>query len=152
MTVPTTSDLPPALAEIVEDFHALGQLDRIQLLLDFSRDLPALPEHLAAHRDLLEPVLECQAPLFLLVEVEPVPPRRIRLFFEAPPEAPTTRGFAGILRHGLDGLGAEQVLGVPDDLPSRLGLTSAVSPLRLAGMAGLLARIKRQVREKSVAA
>ena len=43
-------------------------------------------------------------------------------------------------------LTAQQVLDVPDDVPSRLGLTEAVSPLRLRGMAGMLARIKRQIR------
>ena len=32
----------------------------------------------------------------------------VPLFFSAPPEAPTTRGFAGILAEGLDGLTAER--------------------------------------------
>jgi len=38
---------------------------------------------------------------------------------------------------------------VPDDVPQRLGLAAAVSPLRLSGMAGMLFRIKRQVRDKA---
>ena len=59
---------------------------------------------------------------------------------------PTTCGFAGILHEGLDGLPAEQVLGVPDDAPYRFGLAEAVSPLRMRGMVGMLSRIKRQVR------
>jgi cysteine desulfuration protein SufE len=46
-------------------------------------------------------------------------------------------------------LTAEEVLAVPDDVPDRLGLRAAVSPLRLNGMAGMLFRIKRQVRQKS---
>jgi cysteine desulfuration protein SufE len=73
----------------------------------------------------------------------------VSVFFSAPPEAPTTRGFAGILAEGLDGMTAEEVLGVPDDLSHRLSLGEAVSPLRLRGMAGMLGRIKRQVREKA---
>jgi len=73
------------------------------------------------------------------------------VFLTAPREAPTTRGFAGILAEGLAGLTAEQVLAVPDDVPHRLGLDRAVSPLRLRGMAGMLGRIKRQVREKIAA-
>jgi cysteine desulfuration protein SufE len=75
----------------------------------------------------------------------------VHLFFDAPPEAPTTRGFAGILQTGLDGLTAAEVLAVPDDVPFRFGLGDAVSPLRLRGMVAMLARIKRQVREKSAA-
>ena len=61
----------------------------------------------------------------------------------------TTRGFAGILREGLDGLPAAELLAVPDDISDRLGLARAVSPLRLRGMAGMLGRIKRQVRERT---
>jgi cysteine desulfuration protein SufE len=75
----------------------------------------------------------------------------VRLFFQAPPEAPTTRGFAGILHEGLDGLTVGEVLAVPDDAPYRFGLGEAVSPLRLRGMVAMLSRIKRQVRVKSTA-
>ena len=139
--------LPQALEEVVEDFAAVGPQDRVQLLLELSRDLPPLPPRYADHPDLLEPVPECQSPLFLAVEVEP--DRTVHLFFSAPPEAPTTRGFAGILREGLDGQPVDTVLAVPDDFYVRLGLAEAVSALRLRGMAAMLARIKRQVREKS---
>lgn len=142
-------DLPAPLAEIVDDFTAVGTQDRLQLLLEFSQGLPPLPERYADHPELLEPVPECQSPIFLVTEVqgddENAP---VRLFFSAPAEAPTTRGFAGILREGLDGLTAGEVLATPDDVCSRMGLDEAVSPLRLRGMVGMLGRIKRQVREK----
>lgn len=144
MSAPTDG-LTADLAEIVEDFNALGVQDRLQLLLDFSRGLPPLPDRYADHPELLEPVPECQSPIFLLTEVDA--DERVHLFFSAPPEAPTTRGFAGILREGLDGLTVREVLDVPDDVSHRLGLDEAVSPLRLRGMAGMLGRIKRQVRE-----
>ncbi|HYJ76905.1 MAG TPA: SufE family protein [Kineosporiaceae bacterium] len=143
-----SDDLPESMAGIVEDFQAMSERDRLQLLLDFSRELPPLPPELEAHRDAMEPVPECQSPVFLRVDVDP--DSRVHLWFDAPREAPTTRGFASILREGLDGLTAPEVLAVPDDVPDRLGIGSAVSPLRLRGMAGMLARIKRQVREKQV--
>jgi cysteine desulfuration protein SufE len=120
--------------------------DRLQLLLEFSRELPALSERYADHRDLLEPVPECQTPLFLAVEVEP--DSTVRLFFDAPPEAPTTRGFAAILHAGLDGLPADEVLATPAEFTGQLGLQDLVSPLRLRGMAAMLARIKRQIRDQ----
>lgn len=146
--------LPEALAQIAADFAALSISDRLQLLLQFSNDLPALPERYAAHAGLLERVDECQSPLFLAVEVGPgtsAQNRPVSLFFQAAAESPTTRGFAGILHEGLDGLSAAQVLAVPNDTPYRLGLGEAVSPLRLRGMVGMLARIKRQVAAKSTA-
>jgi cysteine desulfuration protein SufE len=143
----TAETLNPRLQEIAEDFTATPDGDRLQLLLEFSRDLPALPARFADHHDLLEAVPECQTPLFLAVEVDA--DSLVHLFFDAPPEAPTTRGFAGILHAGLDGLTAGEVLDTPAEFSSQLGLQDLVSPLRLRGMAAMLARIKRQVREQS---
>ena len=141
----TVIDLPPAMAELVEEFHAVSARDRLQLLLELSDDLPPLPERYVGHLAAMEQVHECQSPLFLAVEVQD---DIVRVFFDAPPEAPTTRGFAGILHAGLDGLPSAEVLAVPDDAPYRFGLAEAVSPLRLRGMLAMLSRIKRQVRER----
>jgi len=141
--------LNPRLQEIVDDFHGVPDKDRLQLLLEFSQDLPALPERYAEHRDRMEPVPECQTPLFLAVEVEP--DETVHLYFDAPPEAPTTRGFAAILHAGLDGLDADEVLATPPEFSSQLGLSDLVSPLRLRGMAAMLSRIKRQVSRQRAA-
>jgi len=138
--------LNPRLQEIAEEFGAVGDRDRLQLLLEFSEDLPPLPARYAENRDLMEPVPECQSPLFLAVEVDD--DAVVHLFFDAPREAPTTRGFAGILHAGLDGLGADEVLETPGEFSSQLGLQDLVSPLRLRGMAAMLGRIKRKVREQ----
>lgn len=144
------SAVPAALQEIADDFGQLTGKDRLQLLLEFSDGLPELPARYTDHPELLEPVPECQSPIFLATEVEGTGREaRVRLFFSAPPEAPTTRGFAGILAEGLDGLSAGEVLAVPLDVTGRLGLAEVVSPLRLRGMAGMLGRIQRQVRQKA---
>lgn len=146
------TDLPSALATIRDDFLALEQYERLQLLLEFSNELPGLPAKYADHPDLLERVEECQSPVFIFVDVEPpTADGVVHLHATAPKEAPTTRGFASILVQGLAGLTAEQVLDVPDDYPLTLGLTEAVSPLRIRGMSALLGRTKRQVREKTAA-
>jgi cysteine desulfuration protein SufE len=137
-------ELPPKLAELVDDFAEVGVKDRLQLLLELSQELPELPERYAEHRDAMEPVPECQTPLFLAVEIDPE--QTVHLFFDAPAEAPTTRGFASIMYNGLDGEHADTVLGVPNDFYLALGLGEAVSPLRLRGMAAMLARIKNRVR------
>ncbi|WP_232663922.1 SufE family protein [Pseudonocardia sp. TRM90224] len=143
--------LPPQLAELVDEFAEVGPRDRLQLLLELSDELPELPPRYADAADTMEQVHECQSPLFLAVEVEPDGDRLVHLFFSAPPEAPTTRGFASIMRTGLDGEPAADVLAVPDDFYVALGLAQAVSPLRLRGMAAMLARIKNQVRTATAA-
>lgn len=127
------------------DFQALGIKDRLNLLLEFSENLPALPPRYADHPDLLERVEECQSPIYLFVEVDQ---DIVNLFFSAPEEAPTTRGFASILHSVIDGLSVTEALAINDDFPSMIGLSEAVSPLRMRGMRGMLARIKRQVAEK----
>jgi len=142
----TTGTLNPRLQEIVEDFIAVPDRDRLQLLLEFSQDLPALPARYAGRRELLEPVPECQTPVLLAAEVDD--DGIVHLFFDAPPEAPTTRAFAAILHAGLDGLRTDEVLATPGEFSSHLGLQDLVSPLRLRGLAAMLARIKRQVREQ----
>lgn len=137
--------VPAALAEIIDDFNAVTERERLELLLEFSDGLPALPERFSQHPELLEQVVECQSPLFLAVEIAATPAHEVSLFFSAPPEAPTSRGFAGVLAEGLDGLPAGEILAVPDDMPDRLGLTRAITPLRMRGMTSMLGRIKRQV-------
>lgn len=145
----TSETLPAQLAEIREDFLELEVKERLQLLLEFSNELPELPERYRDHPDLLERVEECQSPVFIFVEVDD--DNIVHLFATAPKEAPTTRGFASILSQGLAGLTVEEVLAVPDDYPQTIGLTEAVSPLRIRGMSALLGRTKRQVREKTAA-
>ncbi len=135
--------LPPKLAEIVEDFAAVDGKDKLTLLLELSDELPALPPEIEAAD--MEQVPECQTPLFLTVDAADA--EHVHLYFQAPPEAPTTRGFASILHQGLDGESREAVLGVPEDFYAALGLADTVSPLRLRGLSAMLARIKRQVRE-----
>jgi cysteine desulfuration protein SufE len=142
----TVEALPPALAEIVDMFATSPPRDRLELLLDYSQSLPPLPARLAEHPERLEPVPECQSPLFVAAEVGE--DRRVHLFMDAPAEAPTTRGFAGIFHAGLDGLTADEVLAVPGDVTSRMALAEVVSPLRLRGAAALLGRVQRQVREQ----
>ncbi len=136
--------LPPQLAELVDEFAEVGPKQRLELLLELSRELPELPERYADAAGSMEQVHECQSPLFLAVEVDEA--QKVHLFFSAPPEAPTTRGFASIMRTGLDGEPAADVLAVPDDFYTALGLAQAVSPLRLRGMSAMLSRIKKQVR------
>ena len=138
--------LPAPLAELVDDFADVGPKERLQMLLELSRELPELPERYLDAAATMEPVPECQSPLFLAVEVEDAGDQTVHLFFSAPPEAPTTRGFASIMSTGLDGQPAADVLAVPDDFYLALGLGQAVSPLRLRGMAAMLGRIKNLVR------
>jgi cysteine desulfuration protein SufE len=139
------SDLPETLAAIRDDFLALDVPDRLQLLLEYSDNLPEVPEGTVEDGH-WERVEECQSPVFISVVSDG---DDVSVLATAPPESPTTRGFASILVHGLQGMTRQQILETPPDFPLQLGLQNAVSMLRLRGMSGMLWRIKRQVEESA---
>lgn len=135
--------LPTRLREIVEDFAAAPDELRTELLLEMSDELPPLPAGMDSSS--MEQVVECQTPFFLATEVgeDDV----VQMWFDAPPQAPTTRGFAGILAQGLQGATRAEVLAVEKDFYDQLNLAALISPLRMRGMAAILARLQRQVAE-----
>lgn len=137
--------MPPELAEIVDEFTSAPRDVVLEMLLEYSDAVPPLPAELADHSG-MEPVPECQTPFFLKATV--AADKTVTTWFDCPPEAPTTRAFAGILASGLRGASADEVLSVPDDLYQRMGLANAISPLRVRGGSAILARLKRQVREQ----
>lgn len=136
--------VPEPLQAVIGTFKAAPAPLRLQLLLEYSKKVPPLPPELNGQRDKMEQVHECQTPFFIATEF---PDDKVILHFDAPPEAPTTRGFAGILSEGLSGLPSEAILATPDDFYRDLGLAEVISPLRLRGMSAIMGRLKRQVRE-----
>lgn len=135
--------VPEKLQTIVDTFQNAPKGLRLQLLLEYSKKVPPLPAELAENRGELERVHECQTPFFIATDVQD---ERVQFFFDAPPEAPTTRGFAGVLSEGLNGLSPSEVLGTPDTFYEDLKLGEVISPLRLRGMTAIMGRLKRQVR------
>ena len=141
----STTHVPATLAEFRDDFLALDESERLQLLLEFSNELPAVSAEVAAHPEMTERVAECQSPVYIYLDVTE---DAVTMHATAPAEAPTTRGFASILAQGITGLTPDEVLAIPDDYPQSIGLSRVVSPLRISGMTGMLLRAKNQVRQK----
>lgn len=131
------------LQKIAKMFSDAPKQVRLQALLDYSRRLPDLPGRLEDDPDLLVDVPECQTPFALRVESSEN--GAVHIFFKVPAQAPTVRGYAGILHDALDGAPAEEILAVPDDFYQYMGLQEAVSGQRLRGMGAILARLKSEV-------
>ena len=131
-------------SEIVEEFGLMPDSEKLQLLLEYSENLPDVPAKFGENPELMERVEECQAPVFIAVEGAA---ESIELYFSAPREAPTTRGFASVLHSALNGKSAKEIIELDDDFPGQLGLESLISPLRVRGMRGMLFRIKRKTKE-----
>lgn len=141
--------IPERLQAIIGAFKSAPKPLRLQLLLEYSRKVPPLPQALEGRRDQMEQVHECQTPFFVATSFAG---DTVTFHFDAPEEAPTTRGFAGILAEGLSGESAETVLATPDDFYLGMGLGEVISPLRLRGMSAIIGRLKRQVKEHLSAA
>lgn len=142
-----TDKLPPRLQEIVEDFQILQGREKLEYLLEFAETLPPLPNRLAEKRDELEQVHECMTPVFVYVENEG---GRLRYHFEVPPESPTVRGYAEILRDATEGLTAQEVVSIPHDFYLEMGMSDVLSGQRLNGLGAILSYVqqlaKRQIR------
>jgi cysteine desulfuration protein SufE len=135
--------LPATLRDTVEEFRSATPRERLDLLLEYALDLPELPDDLAARRDEMEQVHECQTPVFLYTEVKD---GAVHFYLDIPPESPTVRGYAAILAEGFNGESPAAVLNTPEDVYMLLGLHEAITPQRLRGLHSLLIYMKRQVR------
>jgi cysteine desulfuration protein SufE len=140
----TEAQWPEALQEIDNVFDDAAPDERLDMLLEYALSMPDLPEELQSARGTMEQVHECQTPVFLLSTLKE---GQVYYYLDVPREAPTVRGFAGILYEGLNGASPEAIAATPNDLYPRLGLHKVLSPLRLRGLTALLSRMKRQAQE-----
>lgn len=140
--------MPSTLDAIANELNEADKQERIELLIDFAKSLPPLPDRLAAFKDSAHRVEECQSPVFLFVELDG---DRVAIHADAPIEAPTVRGFVSILVEGLNGASTEEVLGVKNDLIERTGLLEILGMLRVRGLTGVLNRLKAMVARAMIA-
>ncbi len=137
---------PSALQQIIVEFRAATPRERLDYLLEYAYDLPDLPARLAAHREQMEQVHECQSPVFLFTEVTD---GVVHFYLDIPLESPTVRGYGSILLAGFAGATATAVLQTPDDVHVLLGLPEVITPQRVRGLHALLQYMKKQVLHKS---
>jgi cysteine desulfuration protein SufE len=138
----TVKSIPPRLREILEDFGWCEGREKLELLLEFSEQMPPLPERLHEQRDTMEPVPECMTPVFIHAETDGSS-GKISFFFDVPPESPTVRGFAEILRDGTGDATPGEVIAIPNDFYLEMGLHQVLSHQRMNGISAILAHLKR---------
>lgn len=132
--------MPASLDEIIATFQSVEPETRLELLLDFAKRLPPLaPEYRAARDAGLHSVPECMTPVFLHVTTED---GLVHLHVAVAEEAPTVKGFVGILHRAFDGATPAVVAAAPNDLVHRLGLADVLRMNRSVGLSAILSRIK----------
>jgi cysteine desulfuration protein SufE len=133
------TNLPAKLQEIIEDFSYCEGQEKLEYLLEFAERLPDLPAHLAGQHDKMDEVHECMSPVFIYAEKDN---GRVTYHFDIPPEAPTVRGFATILKEGLDGLSPAEIQTIPNEFYFQMGLQHVLTGQRLNGIGAILAHMK----------
>lgn len=138
-----TDTLPPRLQEIVEDFQIIQGREKLEYLLEFAENLPPLPDWLQEEREALEQVHECMTPVFVFVEKQD---GHLRYHFDIPPESPTVRGYAEILRDATEGLTPQEILAIPQDFYLKMGMSDVLSGQRLNGLGAILNYVQQLAR------
>ena len=131
---------PPRLIEIIDDFQMCEGNEKIELLVQYSENMPELPIHLQGPPQEMQQVEECMTPVFVKSELID---GGMQFYFDVPPESPTIRGFAAILAEGMNGSTPDEILNTPNDFYLQMGLGHVLSMQRLNGMAAILAHMKR---------
>ena len=135
---------PDTLHHILATFREASPAQRLELLVAYAETLPELPAALQQARDTMEHVDECATPVFLLAQLHE---GTVHYDIDVPRDAPTMRGFAGLLHASLNGATPTAIAATPDDLCQQLGLHAALGSLRVRGLTALLMRMKRNARD-----
>jgi cysteine desulfuration protein SufE len=135
-----SEDLPERLAEIVEDFSFVEGQEKLLYLLQFAENMPPLPDWVEAKKEEMDQVHECMTPVFIYAHEDD---GRLTYYFDVPKEAPTVRGYAGIMHEGVQNVTLEVVLKIPHEFYLDMALQNGSTGQRLNGVSAILAHMKK---------
>ncbi len=136
----TSTDIPPKLQQIIEDFQMSDDREKAQMLVEFSESLPPLPAWINTDHSDMEQIHECMTPVFVQAESEN---GKINFYFDVPKSSPTVRGFAALMQAGVGGVTPEEVLLIPGNFFQPMGLEKVLSAQRMHGISAILGHLKR---------
>lgn len=130
---------------LTSEFQELTPQERLEELLELANHLPAVS---ADRRSAPLPescrVQECQTPVYLWVDVSE---GRAHLEAVVSPKSPTVRGLVALVVEALEGEEIREILNLPNDWLSELGLSETLGMTRQHGFRGMIARIQRDVQQ-----
>ncbi len=131
------------LDQLSSEFQELEPRERLELLLEFAESLPPLPARYQAERDAGEHrIHECQTPVFIWVELNE---NAVQIAADVAPEAPTVKGFVGVLLEIFNGSSPNEILALQQNVVQRLGLIEALGMTRMRGLQAIAFYIRKQV-------
>ena len=77
--------IPPKLMEIISDFELSEGREKIELLLQYSEQMPGLPARIQEQHDSMDFVQECMTPVYVIAERDA---SGMHFFFDVPGRIP----------------------------------------------------------------
>ena len=134
------ANFPPTVEELIDEFQELEDWDeRYDLIIDFGRELPALPEELQTEENIVQ---GCMSLVWLKTEV--TDPENKVIEIKADSDSIIVKGLIVILLAHYNGKTAEQILNSDAiELFEKLGLNQHLSPQRRNGLYSMVKRLKQ---------
>ena len=136
------------LDEIIGQFQDADFQETLELLLDYSEDLPPIPERFVGELEKeVNRVPECETPVYIWVDINN---NNVEIYADVPQESPTVRGLVSILVTAFNGVTPEEVESAPQDLLTQLKLAQKLGTRRMYGLGAVYNRIKTEVKKKTM--
>ena len=121
--------------EIIEEFEAFDDwLERYELIIDYGKGLPPMPEADKNDRNLID---GCQSKVWFTVELQDG-----KLIYTGDSDAILVKGIVALLISVLSNQTPEEILKADLYFIDRIGLREHLSPTRSNGVAAMLKQMK----------
>lgn len=126
--------------EIIEEFNFLDDwVDRYELIIDYGKNLPTLPEADKTDNNLID---GCQSKVWLTAELDRSNPDKPIVIFHGDSDALLVRGIVALLIRVLSGHTPKEIVDANLFFIDKIGLQEHLSPTRNNGVVAMLKQMR----------
>lgn len=126
--------------EIIEEFTFLDDwVDRYELIIDYGKNLPTLPEADKTDNNLID---GCQSKVWLTAELDRTNPNQPIVIFHGDSDALLVRGIVALLIKVLSGHTPKEIVDADLYFIDKIGLQEHLSPTRNNGVVAMLKQMR----------
>ena len=126
--------------EIIEEFTFLDDwVDRYELIIDYGKNLPTLPEADKTDNNLID---GCQSKVWLTAELDRTNPNQPIVIFHGDSDALLVRGIVSLLIKVLSGHAPKEIVDADLYFIDKIGLQEHLSPTRNNGVVAMLKQMR----------
>jgi cysteine desulfuration protein SufE len=130
---------PASIQEIIDEFQDIDeQFERLEVLMDFSDEVEALPVEEWSENNLVK---GCQSIAHIEVEIADG-----TVWMKAAADAKMVQGLQGILSIAVNGSTPEQVLSLTPEFAEEAGILNSLTPSRSNGFRTMFDMVQNNVR------